>query len=162
MERFVDLRRIWSGLAVVPALAVAFLFAGASAKPPEVASPSKSLEEEYVPPIEMAAEVNHGHETVSAPNCCRGGRYPVCRRVAIVKKKPHTEYDAKCELVCVPGCSLFHGCKDGCSCNNVVIREKKTLLKKVTEKESCSYEYKIFWVCRSCAFGSGCSSEVSR
>jgi len=94
--------------------------------------------------------------------CCSGGRYPVCRRVAVVKKKPHVEYSVKCEPVCVPGCSLLDGCRDHGSCNNVMIREKKTLLKKITEKESQSYEYKIFWVCRECAFGPGCGDAVSQ
>lgn len=97
-----------------------------------------------------------------APGCCSGGLYPVCRRVAVVKKKPHVEYSVECEPVCVPGCSLLDGCSSGCSCSNATIRKKKTLLKKITEKESPSYEYKIFWVCRSCAFGPGCCDEVSR
>jgi hypothetical protein len=92
----------------------------------------------------------------AAPHCPRGGLYPVCRRVPLAKKKPHVEYDMKCEQVCVPGCSLLAECRDGCGCDNVRIREKKTLLKKVTQREVSSYEYKIVWVCGACAFGGGC------
>lgn len=106
-------------------------------------------------------------------DCCgRPGMVPVCRRVPVTRKKTHTEYDTKCELVCVPGCGLLHGhhvaghghrgaaagcCDDGCTdCGDMRIRQKHTLLKRVTEKEYDTYEYKIEWVCASCAFGHGC------
>lgn len=105
-------------------------------------------------------------------DCCgRPGMIPVCRCVPITKKKSHTEYDTKCELVCVPGCGLLHGhclgghgsghapgcCDDGCpSCADVRIRQRKTLQKRVTEKEYDSYEFKIEWVPARCAFG-GCT-----
>jgi hypothetical protein len=105
-------------------------------------------------------------------DCCgRPGMIPVCRCVPITKKKSHTEYDTKCELVCVPGCGLLHGhhlgghgsghapgcCDDGCpSCADVRIRQRKTLQKRVTEKEYATYEFKIEWVPASCAFG-GCT-----
>lgn len=105
-------------------------------------------------------------------DCCgRPGMIPVCRCVPITKKKSHTEYDTKCELVCVPGCGLLHGrclgghgsghspgcCDDGCpSCADVRIRQRKTLQKRVTEKEYDTYEFKIEWVPASCAFG-GCT-----
>lgn len=105
-------------------------------------------------------------------DCCgRPGMIPVCRCVPVTKKKSHTEYDTKCELVCVPGCGLLHGrclgghgsghspgcCDDGCpSCADVRIRQRKTLQKRVTEKEYDTYEFKIEWVPASCAFG-GCT-----
>jgi hypothetical protein len=88
-------------------------------------------------------------------HCPRGGLYPICRRVPLKKKKPHVEYQIKCEPVCVPGACLLGGCSTGCGCGTT-IREKKSLLKKTTEKEVDSYEYKIVWVCRACAFGDGC------
>jgi len=90
---------------------------------------------------------------------------PVCRRVPVKKKKPHTEYEMKCELVCVPGCGcLTHGHhgKVGCTdcdearCDDMRVREKKLLVKKVTEKETDSYEYKVEWVCADCAAGRSC------
>ena len=101
-------------------------------------------------------------------DCCgRPGMIPVCRCVPITKKKKHTEYDKKCELVCVPGCGLLHGghgaghapgcCDDGCpSCADIRIRHRYTLQKRVTDKEYDSYEFKIEWVPASCAFG-GCT-----
>lgn len=90
---------------------------------------------------------------------------PICRKVPIKKKKPHVEYDMKCELVCVPGCGcLGHGQRGGASCtdcddgrcDDVRVRQKKTLLKTVTEKETESYEYKVEWVCADCAAGRSC------
>lgn len=100
-------------------------------------------------------------------DCCgRPGMIPVCRCVPVTKKKSHTEYDTKCELVCVPGCGLLHGHDTKCmaagctgvgcpSCADVRIRQRKTLLKRVTEKEYDTYEFKIEWVPARCAFG-GC------
>jgi hypothetical protein len=90
------------------------------------------------------------------PRCPRGGLYPICRRVPLKKKKPHVEYQMKCERVCVPAAGLLGGCSTGCGCGSTRIREKKSLLKKTTEKEVDSYEYKLVWVCRACAFGDGC------
>lgn len=121
---------------------------------------------------------------------CAGGLVPICRRVPVTRKKPHTEYSMKCEKVCVPGCGclagrgkspprlfpgmtrpVFSGCSapgtssatcdsdTGCGqavCGDVRIRSRKLLLKKVTQQEVESYEYKIEWVCPSCAFGGGC------
>jgi hypothetical protein len=96
---------------------------------------------------------------------------PVCRKVPIKKKKPHVEYEMKCELVCVPGCGCFkHGpARVGCTdcddsrCDDVRVRQKKLLLKKITEKETQSYEYKVEWVCADCAAGRTCcgSSPVT-
>lgn len=116
-----------------------------------------------------AAKPDKADESPSCLDGSRCGLVPVCYRVPITKKKKHTEYDMKCELVCVPGCSLLHGHHDGCSscsegcghdgCENVDIRKKLLLLKKVTEKEQESYEYKIKWVCPSCSgmIGGGCT-----
>lgn len=89
---------------------------------------------------------------------------PVCRKVPIKKKKPHVEYEMKCELVCVPGCGcLKHGTGPvGCTdcddsrCDDVRVRQKKLLVKKITEKETDSYEYKVEWVCADCAAGRRC------
>jgi hypothetical protein len=113
-----------------------------------------------------------GKKKEETNDCCgRPGMIPVCRCKPITKKKSHTEYDTKCELVCVPGCGLLHGhclgghgaghapgcCDDGCpSCADVRIRQRKTLQKRVTEKEYDSYEFKIEWVPARCAFG-GCT-----
>jgi len=100
---------------------------------------------------------------------CRGF-IPVCRRVPLTIKKPKVEYRMKCELVCVPGCGcLKHGGRGGCDrcshgeCGDARIRQKKLLLKEVTEEERQSYEYKIFWVCPACAgFGGSCTDDPER
>lgn len=113
--------------------------------------------------------------------CCGGPKLvPVCRCVPTTKKKPKTEYDVKCEPVCVPGCGKHvfgkrqSGCSGCCSdgagccdqpcCDRATIRQKKTLLKKVVEKEENAWEYKVEWVCANCAAGccpDGCSAGVS-
>jgi hypothetical protein len=97
---------------------------------------------------------------------------PICRRVPIKKKTPHVEYEMKCELVCVPGCDCRRhgrgpvGCidSDENGCGDAHVRQKKLLVKKVTEKETESYEYRVEWVCADCAAGQGrCGSgSVSR
>ena len=118
------------------------------------------------------SDKKEGKKKEETNDCCgRPGMIPVCRCVPVTKKKSHTEYDTKCELVCVPGCGLLHGhclgghgaghapgcCDDGCpSCADVRIRQRKTLQKRVTEKEYDSYEFKIEWVPARCAFG-GCT-----
>jgi hypothetical protein len=144
-----------------PALVAAAAFLGASA-----ASAAEILE--LPRPVASAPE-----PTRPDNDCCgRPGMVPVCRRVPVTRKKTHTEYDTKCELVCVPGCGLLHGhhaaghgrhgaaagcCDDGGTAGGAVqIRQKHTLLKRVTEKEYDTYEYRIEWVCASCAFGHGC------
>jgi len=113
--------------------------------------------------------------------CCGGPKLvPVCRCVPTTKKKPKTEYEVKCEPVCVPGCGkhLFGKRHSGCSgsspdgagccdqpcCDHATIRQKKTLLKKVVEKEEDALEYKVEWVCATCAAGccpDGCSAGAA-
>lgn len=121
-------------------------------------------------------------DSIPAPagGCCRGPKLvPVCRCVPTTKKKPKTEYEVECELVCVPGCGrhLFgkrHSDCSGCSsdgagccdqpcCDHATIRKKKTLLKKVVDTEEDAWEYKLEWVCENCADGGcpdGCSARV--
>lgn len=145
------LRRMpWSALSLLAGLAAMMIFAGAAPLAPEPPA-DREWELQDSDADEVAAD------DCMAPSCTRARLYPVCRRVCVTKKKPHVEYDVKCELVCIPGCRLLESCRDGCTCGNAVIREKKTLLKKTTEKEVQTYEYKIVWVCRACAFGGGCS-----
>lgn len=107
-----------------------------------------------------------------ADGCCESPMLvPVCRRVPTTKKKQKTEYDVKCELVCVPGCrghlcgKRRGGCSggDGCCeqpcCDHATIRPRKTLLKKVVDEEEDAWEYKVEWVCAGCATGC-CSPEA--
>jgi len=85
----------------------------------------------------------------------------------VKKKKPHVEYEMKCELVCVPSCGCLTygrrgpvGCTDcgEARCDDVQVRRKKLLVKKVTEQETESYEYKVEWVCAKCAASGSCGS----
>jgi len=129
-----------------------------------------------------AAESYEDADSIPAPaeGCCGGPKLvPVCRCVPTTNKKPTTEYEVECELVCVPGCGkhLFGkrqsgcsgccfdgaGCCDRPSCDHAKIRHKKTLLKKVVDEEEDAWEYKVEWVCANCAAGccsDGCSSCV--
>ncbi len=143
-------RMPWSALSFLAGLAAMIVFAGAAPLAPE---PPAEVEWE----LQDSAAYEVPGDDVMGSGCTRARLYPVCRRVCVMKKKPHVEYDVKCELACVPGCSLLAACRGGCTCGNTVIREKKTLLKKTTEKEVQTYEYRIVWVCRACAFGGGCS-----
>ncbi len=131
-------RKVSGTLGLGAMLAAAALWAAEPAPAPPTEPPRAAADQE-----------------ASAPTCPRGGLYPVCRRVPLKKKKPHVEYQMKCEPVCVPGSGLLGGCPTGGG-GGTTIREKKSLLKKTTEREVDSYEYKIFWVCRACAFGDGC------
>lgn len=97
-----------------------------------------------------------GSGEAAAGGCCRGGLFPVCRRVATTRTKLETEYEMTCTPVCVPGCGLLARCGGACGCTTATVRQQKRLLKKVTEKQVASYEYKIVWVCRACAFGGCC------
>lgn len=89
--------------------------------------------------------------------CCDGPvLVPVCRCVPTTRKKQKTEYDVKCEIVCVPGCSSQFlgkrapGCCEKPCCDHATIRSKKTLIKKVVDEEEPSWEHTIEWVCADC------------
>jgi hypothetical protein len=168
--------RSWTSLLVVMAAACSV---PARVPPawaePQGAAPEPPLSFDYTPaeaiPVAKASipAASYTAEAEYASGClsCTGSPrlMPVCRRVPIKKKTPHVEYEMKCELVCVPGCGcLRHGheapvgctdCDDG-RCDNVRVRQKKLLVKKVTEKETESYGYKVEWVCADCAAGRSC------
>ena len=146
---------------VVTVLLAAFLgTAAADEKPGKTPSAER--------PVEPYGSANIELIGPPAKGCCVSPKLvPVCRRVPATKKKTRTEYDVKCELVCVPGCSSHlcgkrvGGCADGCSdgccdagpCEHATIRPKKTLLKKVVEEEEDAWEYKLEWVCAGCESG---------
>lgn len=156
-------------LAVAAACCVPAQVPPAWAEPQAAAAePGLTFGDQPLEPIPVPADTDDAEEgyTGGCVGCTGSPRLvPVCRKVPVKKKKPHVEYDMKCELVCVPGCGcLKHGhhsgvgctdCDDG-RCDDVRVRQKKTLLKTVTEKETESYEYKVEWVCADCAVGRGC------
>lgn len=126
-----------------------------------------------------AEEYVEGDVAVTAAGgCCdRGAMVPVCRCKPTTRKKQKTEYEVKCEPVCVPGCGgsacgkrpagcCGDGCDgDGCCdtpCCNATVRSKKTLLKKVVDEEEPAMEYEVEWVCATCVGGcsaGGCDAD---
>jgi hypothetical protein len=161
-------QRFWPPLLVVVAAACSV----PARVPPAWAEPQAAAPAEAIPVAEADADVPAASGVPDAEypggclSCTGSPRLvPVCRRVPVTKKKPHVEYEMKCELVCVPGCGcLKHGhhgpagctdCNDS-RCDDVRVRQKKLLVKKITEKETASYEYKVEWVCADCAAGRTC------
>jgi hypothetical protein len=149
MSRFLGLTCLILLPVLVSAVPAAAVLAAISSLPPG----SATMDEQAL---------RHNEDEAYRPaRCSRGGLIPVCYRVPTTRKKLHVEYQIKCEPVCVPGCGRLAHCRDECSCGDVHIRQKKTLLKKVTETDVQSYEYKIKWVCRACAFGGGCGGSLA-
>lgn len=170
-------RSLW--ITMVVALATVNVSAAADEKPAATATlkdqkTAKDLDPKKSPDAAKPyADAEGCHPTQGG--CCDRPLVPVCRRVPTTKKKPKTEYDVKCELVCVPGCSghscgkRHTGCSETCSesagccgtdcCKRASIRPKKTLLKTVVDEEVDAWEYKVEWVCADCAAGY-CSDEA--
>ena len=78
------------------------------------------------------------------------------------KKKPKTEYDAKCDPICVPRCSglpwPFSRCRHGGGCTDCPadacrawVRQRKTLVKETKDEEVSVIERKVKYVCCRCA-----------
>lgn len=155
-----------SGAAGFTCIAAAW-FAGAglwasAAQPKAADAPPKTA------PRQAAEEYVEGDVAVATTGgCCgRPAMMPVCRCKPTMKKTPKTEYEVKCELVCVPGCTRAGG--GGCCekpCGNATIRSKKTLLKKIVDEEKPAMEYEVEWVCANCVGGcstGGCADEGCR
>ena len=150
--------RTLGGLLVVLAAACAGMAAEAEGKKAADAGKEAAPAEKY-----EGAEAAVPH----AGSCCEPRLVPVCRCEPTKKKKPKTEYEVKCELVCVPGCGSHvcgkrHGCTSCCDtspCRHATIRTKKTLVKKVVDKEEDALEYKVEWVRPDCDSGC-CSTEA--
>ena len=100
-----------------------------------------------------------------SPKCmhCGGrcGLEAVCVCECGTKKKPKTEYEAKCDPICVPRCSglpwPFSRCRHGGGCTDCPsdacrawVRHRKTLVKETKDEEVSVIERKVKYVCCQC------------
>ena len=100
------------------------------------------------------------------PKCmhcgARCGLEAVCVCECGTKKKPQTEYEAKCDPICVPRCSglpwPFSRCRHGGGCTDCPsdacrawVRHRKTLVKETTDEEVSVIERKVKYVCCQCS-----------
>jgi hypothetical protein len=100
------------------------------------------------------------------PTCmhcgARCGLEAVCVCECGTKKKPNTEYEAKCDPICVPRCSglpwPFSRCRHGGGCTDCQsdacrawVRHRKTLVKETKDEEVSVIERKVKYVCCRCA-----------
>jgi hypothetical protein len=90
------------------------------------------------------------------------GLEAVCVCECGTKKKPKTEYEAKCDPICVPRCSglpwPFSHCRHGGGCTDCPsdacrawVRQRKTLVRETTDEEVSVVERKVKYVCCRCA-----------
>jgi hypothetical protein len=115
--------------------------------------------------IPILAWATGGESCGCCPHCGCNETKTVCRLVPQVTKKPKIEYECKCEDICVPGRSCFVGTECVTDCNGCTHEEKvyqptcgkvytkRTLVKKTTTVESCTYKCVAETVCCNC----GCS-----
>jgi hypothetical protein len=115
-----------------------------------------------------------------SPKCmhcgARCGLEAVCVCECGTKKKPNTEYEAKCDPICVPRCSglpwPFSRCRHGGGCTDCQsdacgawVRHRKRLVKETKDEEVSVIEQKVKYVCCTCA-GRGktgcCGGEPTR
>jgi hypothetical protein len=101
-----------------------------------------------------------------SPKCmhcgARCGLEAVCVCECGTKKKPKTEYEAKCDPICVPRCSglpwPFSRCRHGGGCTDCPsdacrawVRQRKTLVKETKDEEVSMIERKVKYVCCQCS-----------
>ena len=90
------------------------------------------------------------------------GLEAVCVCECGTKKKPKTEYEAKCDPICVPRCSglpwPFSHCRHGSGCTECPsdtcrawVRQRKTLVKETKDEEVSVIDRKVKYVCCRCA-----------
>ena len=89
------------------------------------------------------------------------GLEAVCVCECGTKKKPKTEYEAKCDPICVPRCSglpwPFSRCRHGGGCTDCQsdacrawVRHRKPLVKETKDEEVSVIERKVKYVCCRC------------
>jgi len=90
------------------------------------------------------------------------GLEAVCVCECGTKKKPKTEYETKCDPICVPRCSglpwILSRCGRGTGCTDCQsdacrawVRQRKTLVKETKDEEVSVIERKVKYVCCPCA-----------
>jgi hypothetical protein len=100
------------------------------------------------------------------------GLEAVCVCECGTKKKPKTEYEAKCDPICVPRCSglpwPFSHCRHSGGCTECPsdacrawVRQRKILVRETTDEEVSVVERKVKYVCCQCAGcgKTGCCGE---
>lgn len=105
-------------------------------------------------------------EKEKQPECmhcgARCGLEAVCVCECGTKKKPKTEYEVKCDPICVPRCSglpwPFSLCRHGGGCTDCPtdacrawVRQRKTLVKETKDEEVSTIERKVKYVCCRCS-----------
>ncbi len=89
------------------------------------------------------------------------GLEAVCVCECGTEKKPKTEYETKCDPICVPRCSgppwPFSRCRHGGGCTDCQsdacrawVRHRKTLVKETKDEEVSVIERKVKYVCCRC------------
>ena len=89
------------------------------------------------------------------------GLEAVCVCECGTEKKPKTEYEAKCDPICVPRCSglpwPFSRCRHGGGCTDCQsdacrawVRHRKTLVKETKDEEVSVIERRVKYVCCRC------------
>ena len=92
----------------------------------------------------------------------RCGLEAVCVCECGTKKNPKTEYEAKCDPICVPRCSglpwPFSRCRHGGGCTDCQsdacrawVRHRKTLVKETKDEEVSVIERNVKYVCCQCS-----------
>jgi hypothetical protein len=109
------------------------------------------------------------------PKCmhcgARCGLEAVCVCECGTKKKPKTEYETKCDPICVPRCSglpwPFSRCRHGGGCTDCQsdacrawVRHRKTLVKETKDEDVSVIERKVKYLCCQCSANgkTGCCS----
>ena len=131
----------------------------AAAKPAEKASDKPAKKEGEKADAERPACMHCG------ATC---GLVAVCICKPGTKKLPKTEYEAKCDPICVPCCGgppwKGHRSVAGCTgcdaaCHDAWVRQRKKLVVEKKDEEKPTIERKVAWVCRACDAGpaAGCT-----
>ena len=117
------------------------------------------------PPAESKAKAaGKADDSAKRPACMHCGATcgleAICVCMPGTKKKPVTEYETKCDPICVARCSgppwARHrtGCTDcppeQCRCPGWV-RDRKTLVKETKDEEVATVERSVAYVCAGCS-----------
>lgn len=119
-------------------------------------------------PAGKGAEKGAEKSDKERPACMHCGA--TCGLVAVcvckpgTKKIPKTEYEAKCDPLCVPCCggppwpwgghrraADCTGCE--AECHDAWVRQRKKLVVEKKDEEQPTIERQVAWVCRGCAHG---------
>ena len=127
---------------------------------------------------DKAAEKSADTSEAKRPACMHCGATCGLEAVCVcrpgTKKIPQTEYEAKCDPLCVPRCGgppwpwgrkgPAGGC-NGCEaeCHDAWVRQRKKLVVEKKDEEQPTIERHVAWVCRACAPRApvGCTGDAA-